>query len=108
MSTPVTQSGPAPTSAASTAKKSTSWIRIAAPLATGLLFGLMPAPAGLAPNAWHFFALFAAVVVALVTEPIPVGLVGFLYATSWLLLLGAECSAYRWQRAVTPASQTVP
>jgi membrane protein len=35
------------------------------------------------------------------------GLVGFLYATSWLLLLGAECSAYRWQRAVTAAPPTV-
>ena len=40
---------------------------------------VMPPPAGLAQHAWYYFALFAGVIAALVTEPLPnpaVGLVG--------------------------------
>jgi L-tartrate/succinate antiporter len=51
-------------------------LRAGAPLVTGLVLALAPVPRDLSPNAWHYFALFAAVVVALVTEPIPVSLVG--------------------------------
>ena len=84
MSTPVTQPGATPPPSAASAlkpdrrSKSGKALRIAAPLLTGLVLAFIPAPSGLAPNAWHYFALFAAVVVALVTEPVPVGLVGFL------------------------------
>lgn len=48
------------------------------PLAVGAIIALMPTPAGLAPKAWHFFALFSAVVTGLVIEPIPAAAVGFL------------------------------
>jgi L-tartrate/succinate antiporter len=84
MSTPATQPGQAPQPPAASAtnaarpSRSSMTLRIAAPLLTGVVLALTPAPSGLAPNAWHYFALFAAVVVALVTEPVPVALVGFL------------------------------
>jgi len=41
------------------------------PLAVGLVIAMVPVPAGLSVNAWRYFALFATVIVALITEPIP-------------------------------------
>ena len=59
-------------------------MRVAAPLVVGTVLALMPVPAGLAPNAWRYFALFAAVIAGIITEPIPaaaVGLAGVVIAT---------------------------
>lgn len=53
--------------------------RAAIPIGVGLALAALPVPAGLAPHAWHYFAVFAAVIVALITEPIAaagVGLIG--------------------------------
>jgi L-tartrate/succinate antiporter len=50
----------------------------------GAGIALLPAPVDLGSRAWHYFALFAAVMVALVLEPLPaaaVGLVGVATAT---------------------------
>jgi L-tartrate/succinate antiporter len=40
------------------------------------VIALLPAPPGLEPRAWHYFALFAAVMAALVLEPLPAAAVG--------------------------------
>jgi L-tartrate/succinate antiporter len=48
----------------------------AVPLAVGVALVLLPAPAGLDPRAWHYFALFATVMVAVVFEPLPPAVVG--------------------------------
>ncbi len=53
--------------------------RIVLPLAVAGGLVLLPVPAGLAPHAWYYFAIFAGVVAALVAEPLPnpaVGLIG--------------------------------
>jgi L-tartrate/succinate antiporter len=53
--------------------------RIVLPLAVAAGLAILPAPAGLAPHAWLYFAIFSGVVAALVTEPLPnpaVGLIG--------------------------------
>ncbi|HEX2800362.1 MAG TPA: anion permease, partial [Thermoanaerobaculia bacterium] len=42
----------------------------------GAIVALLPVPAGLKPAAWYFFALFCAVVLGLVLEPIPAAAVG--------------------------------
>ncbi len=55
--------------------------RAGVPLAVGLLLALLPAPAGLAPHAWLYFALFAAVIIALITEPLPAAAIGLLGVT---------------------------
>jgi L-tartrate/succinate antiporter len=55
--------------------------RTALPLAGGLLVALLPAPAGLAPGAWIYFALFATVILGLITEPIPATAVAFIGIT---------------------------
>ncbi len=62
-----------------------AWRALLPPL-IGLCIALLPAPAGLAPHAWHYFALFAAVIVALVLEPLPGGAVGLLGLTVAVIL----------------------
>jgi L-tartrate/succinate antiporter len=46
-------------------------------LAAGGLIALIPAPQGLDPSAWYFFAIFIAVIAGLILEPIPPAAVGF-------------------------------
>jgi L-tartrate/succinate antiporter len=48
------------------------------PVAVAVLLALLPAPAGLAQHAWYYFAIFAGVIVALLTEPLPGGAVGLI------------------------------
>ena len=60
-------------------------MRVVIPLAVGALIALLPAPAGLPPAAWRYFALFSAVIAGIIVEPIPaaaVGLVGLVVAGS--------------------------
>jgi L-tartrate/succinate antiporter len=55
--------------------------RAGVPVLTGIVLALLPTPDGLAPHAWHYFALFAAVILALITEPIPAAAVGLIGVT---------------------------
>jgi len=48
------------------------------PIAVWIILLAMPIPQGLAPNAWYYFALFAAVIVGLVLEPVPGSIIGLL------------------------------
>src|SRR5271157_597480 len=79
---PKVQAGPGP---------SKRWWRAAVPVAITVVFALLPPPAGLEQHAWYYFALFAGVIAALVTEPLPnpaVGLVGLTLAAAlsrWVL-----------------------
>jgi len=50
-------------------------------LAVGITLALLPAPSGLAPHAWLYFAAFVAVIVALVLEPFPPAAVGLIGVT---------------------------
>ncbi len=52
-----------------------------APLVVWLILFLLPAPAGLNANQWHYFAIFAAVIAGLVLESMPVGAVGLIGLT---------------------------
>ena len=56
------------------------------PVVVGLLVAALPVPAGLQPYAWHYFAVFAAVVVGLVLEPIPAAAIGVMGVTLAALL----------------------
>lgn len=82
--------GERPTRHADTLLKALVPVLIAAGLA------LLSPPAGLAQHAWYYFALFAAVVAALVLEPLPsaaVGFVGVSVVTAlapWVLLSPAD------------------
>ena len=65
------------------------------PLAVWGLLVLMPVPAGLAPVAWWYFAVFASVIVALITEPVPGSVIG---------LLGVSIAAVLQLISVKPAA----
>ncbi len=48
------------------------------PLLLGIIIALLPAPQGLNQNAWYFFAIFSAVILGLIMEPLPAAAVGFI------------------------------
>ena len=52
-------------------------IKLLAPVLVVLVMWFIPAPEGLSQNAWHFLAIFLAVVIGLILEPVPAALVGF-------------------------------
>jgi L-tartrate/succinate antiporter len=58
----------------------TRW-RAAIPLLVGLTIAVIPPPTGLAPYAWRYFAVFAATIVALISEPIPAAAIGLISVT---------------------------
>jgi len=94
-STPALQS-PAPASSGVSPTRLRNWL---IPLAIGLGLLAIPTPAGLAPSAWRFFALFATVIVALITEPLPgaaVGFIGVTIAAVFLLVAKTPAESVRW------------
>ncbi|PKU24755.1 anion permease [Telmatospirillum siberiense] len=57
-----------------------------------------PAPEGLSPSAWHYFAMFAAVIVGLILEPVPgsiIGLLGVSLAAAFHLV-GTPSESVKW------------
>ena len=48
------------------------------PLLLGIIIALLPVPQGLTQTAWYFFAIFSAVIVGLILEPLPAAAVGFI------------------------------
>ena len=71
----------------------------AVPIVVGLAIALAPTPHGLAPNAWRYFALFAAVLVGIITEPIPaaaLGLVGVVVAAGLRLVHTSTSQSALW------------
>jgi L-tartrate/succinate antiporter len=77
-------------------------VKAAAPVAAGLIIAIIPAPTGLTQAAWYYFALFAAVIAALMLEPIPgaaVGLVGIALAAGLNLVDPTPDGSVRWALA---------
>jgi L-tartrate/succinate antiporter len=63
--------------------------RAVVPILVALAIVVLPVPQGLTPNAWYYFALFAAVIVGLILEPLPaaaIGVFGVTVATALLLV----------------------
>ena len=86
-----------PTQAAGPAAKGSPAIwKFLLPVAVAAAVALIPPPAGLAPHAWNFFAIFAGVIVGLMLEPLPgaaIGLIGVVLVTllaPWVLFGPAE------------------
>ncbi|MDO8538996.1 MAG: anion permease [Opitutaceae bacterium] len=55
--------------------------RAMVPMLVAIVIALLPVPAGLAPHAWYYFAVFTSAVAALVLEPLPGGAVGLISVT---------------------------
>lgn len=48
-------------------------VSVAVPLAVGFMLWYWPLPQGLSPKAWHMFAIFAATIAGILTQPLPSG-----------------------------------
>jgi L-tartrate/succinate antiporter len=73
--------------------------KFVAPLLVGAGICLLPIPSGLTPNAWYYFALFTAAIIALILEPIPpaaVGLIGVTLAGALFLVDPKPAGSLRW------------
>ena len=72
------------------------WWRVAIPVLVTLALAVTPPPAGLAQHSWYYFAIFAGVIAALITEPLPnpaVGLIGLTLTavlSRWVLYAPAD------------------
>jgi len=55
--------------------------RVAIPLLVGAVMAWLPPPAGLGQSAWYYVAVFTAVIIALITEPLPPSAVGLIGVT---------------------------
>jgi len=70
--------------------------RVVIPIGITLILAALPPPPGLAQNAWYYFAVFAGVIAALITEPLPnpaVGLIGLALTAAlsrWVLFSPAD------------------
>jgi anion transporter len=76
-----------------------AWWRAAAPLGVWLVLVLAPLPAGLEGTAWSYFALFAAVIVGLILEPLPaaaIGLIGVALAAVSRLVDSNPAASIAW------------
>ncbi|HUK41154.1 MAG TPA: anion permease [Candidatus Acidoferrales bacterium] len=56
--------------------------KVLVPILVGVALLFVPIPEGLKPNAWYYFALFVAVIIALILEPIPAAAVGMIDVTA--------------------------
>jgi len=61
--------------------ESKNYWKLVVPVLVGFVICVIPVPEGLQPNAWYFFALFTASIVALIIEPIPAAAVGLISVT---------------------------
>ncbi|NDJ55884.1 DASS family sodium-coupled anion symporter [Enterobacteriaceae bacterium 4M9] len=59
----------------STSSRGKTIVAFAVPLAVGAIIWFFPVPDGLTPQAWHMFAIFAATIAAILTQPLPSGAV---------------------------------
>jgi L-tartrate/succinate antiporter len=78
--------------------KSLIWKAIL-PLLLGVIIALLPTPQGLTVTAWYYFAIFAAVILALILEPMPAAAIGFIgvFLVAVLGLAGPKPSdSIRW------------
>jgi len=48
------------------------------PVVVGLIIWLIPAPAGVKPEAWHMLAIFVATIVGIICKPLPMGAVALI------------------------------
>jgi L-tartrate/succinate antiporter len=69
------------------------------PLIAAAIIALIPAPSGIAPHAWNFFAIFIGVVLGLICGSLPSAAVGLIGVTTvaalapWVLFNPAELAA---------------
>ncbi len=69
------------------------------PIIVWIVLLFIPVPRDLQPNAWHYFGLFAAVIVGLILEPLPgaaLGVIGVTVAVFLQLISTKPAEGIRW------------
>ena len=83
----------------SRARSLAPFVGVVGPLILGGALALMPPPAGLAPAAWHYFALFVTVIGLIISEPIPaaaLGMAGVVAAAVLGLVRNTPAASAQW------------
>jgi len=77
---------------------STKTIKMIIPIVVLFVLWFIPVPEGLTIKAWHFMAIFLAVVIGLIVEPVPAALVGFtgISLVAVLGLMGSAGDNIKW------------
>jgi L-tartrate/succinate antiporter len=81
------------------AVRSSLLVRALVPLALGGAIAIAPAPEGLPPAAWRYFALFVTVIAAVISEPLPaaaVGMAGVTAAALFGLVRDTPAASAQW------------
>ncbi|MBL0687794.1 MAG: DASS family sodium-coupled anion symporter [Sulfurospirillum sp.] len=74
-------------------------VKMIIPIAVAVIIALLPTPTGLDPNAHYFFAVFIAVIIGLILEPIPaalIGLIGVAFSATFGLVGETASESRNW------------
>lgn len=73
--------------------------KVLVPIAIGVAIAIAPVPEGLSQHAWWYFALFVAVIVGIITEPLPpalIGMAGVSLAAAFGLVRDMPAQSAQW------------
>lgn len=75
--------------------------KLLAPLVVmGIMF-MLPVPDGMPPQAWHYFAVFVAMIVGMILEPIPATAISFIAVT--IVVIGNQFLLFNPSELADPA-----
>ena len=80
--------------------KDNIWKLLAPLVVMGVMF-LIPVPDGMPPQAWHYFAVFVAMIVGMILEPIPATAISFIAVT--ICVIGSNYLLFDAKELADPA-----
>ncbi|STP52414.1 citrate carrier [Escherichia coli] len=80
--------------------KDNIWKLLAPVVVMGVMF-LIPVPDGMPPQAWHYFAVFVAMIVGMILEPIPATAISFIAVT--ICVIGSNYLLFDAKELADPA-----
>ncbi len=75
--------------------------KLLAPLVVMGVMLLIPVPDGMPPQAWHYFAVFVAMIVGMILEPIPATAISFIAVT--ICVIGSNYVLFDASELADPA-----
>ncbi|VEA08499.1 Citrate carrier [Salmonella enterica subsp. enterica serovar Sanjuan] len=75
--------------------------KLLAPLVVMGVMLLIPVPDGMPPQAWHYFAVFVAMIVGMILEPIPATAISFIAVT--ICVIGSNYLLFDASELADPA-----
>lgn len=75
--------------------------KLIAPLLVMAVMLIIPVPDGMPPQAWHFFAVFVAMIVGMILEPIPATAISFIAMT--ICVIGSDYLLFDAKELADPA-----